>query len=232
MKKPIATISALSLAVLLTSFTNPPTTAAASTRKELSLGTSISAAKLYTRLGLESKGLSQKAFAAAFKGYEYLLKKKKITNTQYLTICDMSQSSAKKRLYVIDIANEQVIINTWVAHGRNSGHAYANRFSNRLSSHQTSLGFYITGKTYRGEHGLSLRLTGQEAGINDKAYRRAVVVHGANYIGENAQGRSFGCPAVPKQVCDDLIEMIKEGSCLFIYHPTQAYTKKSKILNG
>lgn len=144
----------------------------------------------------------------------------------------MSQSSAKKRLYVIDMTNEQVVMNTWVAHGRNSGHAYANRFSNRLSSHQTSLGFYITGKTYRGEHGLSLRLTGQEAGINDKAYRRAVVVHGANYIGENAQGRSFGCPAVPKEICAELIEIIKEGSCLFIYHPTQAYTKKSKILNG
>ena len=156
-----------------------------------------------------------------------------ISNPGYLTICDMSQSSRKKRLYLIDLTNTQVLMNTWVAHGRNSGYEFATKFSNKLSSRQTSLGFYVTKNTYYGEHGLSLRMQGLEPGINDKAYRRAVVIHGADYIGgQTKTGRSYGCPAVPKEETATLINIIKEGTCLFIYHPSRTYLTKSKILNG
>jgi hypothetical protein len=193
---------------------------------------------LYDALCLKEKGLSKKAFELAYKGYRKLLSKGKLSNTRYLTICDMGQSSRKKRLYVIDMVNNVLTINTWVAHGRNSGVEYATRFSNKMSSKQSSLGFYITMSTYNGQHGLSLRVKGLEPGFNDKAIVRGLVVHGADYIGDGQyeqhtiMGRSYGCPAVPRSESLQLINTIKEGTCLFIYHPTTTYLRRSKILNG
>lgn len=183
-------------------------------------------------------GLSKEAFEYAYKGYQQLLDKKLIDRPGYLTICDFSQSSKQKRLYLIDIANNQIVLNTYVAHGRNSGGEYATKFSNKPESNQSSLGFYVTKNTYTGEHGLSLRVQGLEPGYNDKAYKRAIVVHGANYIEEtwmkqsNSMGRSFGCPAIPKKESSTVINTIKNGTCLFIYHPSKKYLRGSKILNG
>jgi hypothetical protein len=140
-------------------------------------------------------------------------------------------------MYIVDIANCRLLGNTWVAHGRNSGGEYARRFSNRPKSLQSSLGFYITKGTYYGEHGLSLKMAGLEKGYNDKAMRRRIVVHGADYIGEKwlqngkPMGRSYGCPALPKKESEEIINMIKNGSCIFIYHPSPGYLRGSKILN-
>ncbi len=186
---------------------------------------------LYLALELKEMGLSEDAFSYAYKGYEVLLQKKLVANEGYLTICDFSQSSTKKRLYIIDLANQSVVMNTYVAHGKNSGGEFARYFSNRTGSLQSSLGFYVTKQTYYGEHGLSLRVAGVEKGINDKAYRRAIVIHGADYIGSQKKGRSFGCPAVPKEESSRVINMIKNGHCLFIYHPSKKYLRGSKILN-
>jgi hypothetical protein len=196
-----------------------------------------SASLLYHSLGLEAKGLSKTAFEYAYKGYQKLLKKKIITQGVYLTICDFSQSSRRKRLYVVDLDNNEVVMNTYVAHGKNSGSEYASKFSNKPESLQSSLGFYVTRQTYHGEHGLSLRMDGLEPGFNDKALPRGIVIHGANYIGDGPghgalMGRSFGCPAVPKEESATLINMIKNGSCLFIYHPGKKYLYRSRILNG
>lgn len=192
---------------------------------------------VYTTLNLEAKGLSRSAFDYAYKGYQKLKAQKKISNADYLTICDFSQSSRHKRLYVIDLTADTLVMNTYVAHGRNSGLEYATRFSNKPTSLQSSLGFYVTQQTYTGEHGLSLRLEGLEPGFNDKAYRRAIVIHGADYIGTDKlnttlMGRSYGCPAVSKKESDFLIQTIKNGTCLFIYYPAKNYLKESKILNG
>jgi hypothetical protein len=132
----------------------------------------------------------------------------------------------------------KVIKNTYVAHGRNSGGEFAKYFSNRPESHKSSLGFYVTGKTYSGQHGLSLQINGVEKGINDKAWARKIVIHGAEYVTEDFilsnpfSGRSYGCPAVPAEERDDIINTIKEGTCLFIYHPSKLYLTRSKILNG
>jgi hypothetical protein len=194
--------------------------------------------RLYDELGLKEKGLSPKAFEYALKGYNKLLKKRIIKKSQYLTICDFSQSSNNKRLYIIDLGKNELLVNTYVAHGKNSGAEYARKFSNKPSSLQSSLGFYITKNTYYGEHGLSLKVAGLEPGFNDKAYRRAIVVHGADYIEESwlrhskYMGRSFGCPAIPKEESDFIINTIKNGTCLFIYHPSTNYLKGSKLLNG
>ncbi|MBL0132593.1 MAG: murein L,D-transpeptidase catalytic domain family protein [Chitinophagaceae bacterium] len=193
---------------------------------------------IYDSMNLKRFGLSEKAFQFAWQGYKYLLEKGRISNTDVLSICDFSQSSRRKRLYIIDVQEMKVLVNTYVAHGRNSGGEYARSFSNNPESHKSSLGFYITRSTYWGGHGLALNIDGVERGINDKADRRNIVVHGSQYVGSNFlrnnkfNGRSYGCPAVPAKDTDKVINTIKDGSCLFIYHPTKRYLQQSKILNG
>ena len=161
-----------------------------------------------------------------------------ITRDNYLTICDFSQSSKQKRLYIIDVVNNKLITNTYVAHGRNSGGEYATKFSNKPESLQSSLGFYITSQTYIGEHGLSLRINGVDPGYNDKALMRSIVIHGAAYVDAARakagifMGRSYGCTAVPQKESNKIITTIKNGTCLFIYHPSGNYLLGSKILNG
>ena len=195
-------------------------------------------ARLYEELQLAGIGLSKQAFEYAYKGYQRLIKKQRLNNPSILTICDLSKSSNKKRLYILDLEENKVLLTSYVAHGRGSGGEYASRFSNNNRSHQSSLGFYITSSTYFGENGLSLRLNGLEPGFNDRAARRSIVVHGAAYIGDEYlqtnkfMGRSYGCPAVPRDECDEIIDLIKNGSCLFIYYPTKKYLQRSKILNG
>jgi len=192
---------------------------------------------LYTSMALQRYGLSQKAFDQAVKGFRQLQQQQRLRNNRYLSICDFSQSSRKKRFYLVDMMNEKLVLHTYVAHGRNSGGEFATRFSNRTESHQSSLGFYLTADTYYGEHGLSLKLKGLESGINDKALHRKIVIHGADYA-EPARirslgylGRSYGCPALPKKESNYIISKIKNGSCLFIYHPSAGYAKGSKLLN-
>jgi hypothetical protein len=192
---------------------------------------------LYDSLNLDKIGLSLEALEYAYKGYEYLLAKGELKNRDILTVCDFSQSSFKKRMYIIDVKNFKVLVNTYVAHGKNTGLQYAKDFSNKPESLQSSLGFYVTKSTYSGKHGLSLRLDGKEPGFNNLAEPRAIVVHGADYIGEHRlgaayMGRSFGCPAVPQAQASSVINAIKDGSCLFIYHPSAKYIKGSKILNA
>lgn len=193
---------------------------------------------IYTHSKLNQYGLSEEAFAYAWKGYQHLLRKKMIQRSDYLTICDFSQSSGKKRLYIIDVANHTLIRNTYVAHGKNSGGEYATKFSNRHESFQSSLGFYITSHTYIGAHGLSLRVNGVDPGYNDQALARTIVIHGAAYVDEARarqgifMGRSYGCPAVPQKESATIISTIKNGTCLFIYHPGKVYLNGSKILNG
>jgi L,D-transpeptidase catalytic domain len=195
------------------------------------------AANLYSQIDLQEVGLTKKAFEYALKGYYYLLDHHWLNKTGILSICDLSQSSRNKRLYIVDLEQKTVLVNTYVAHGRSSGGEFATTFSNNPSSHKTSLGFYITQGTYYGNNGLSLRIRGMDKGFNDRAGGRNVVVHGSEYVGpdflqmNNFCGRSYGCPAVPADESGTIIDLIKEGTCLFIYHPTKKYLTRSKILN-
>jgi len=192
----------------------------------------------YTAWNLTAAGLAQEAFNAALKGYNYLKEKNLLTNPGVMTIVDYSKPSSQKRLYVLDMNEGKILFNTLVAHGRNSGLEYATDFSNAASSHKTSLGFFITMNTYTGGNGYSLKLQGCEKGINDKALERAIVVHGADYADESFiqrngyLGRSYGCPAVPEKFSKKIIDAIKNGSCMFLYHPTKRYSAYSKILNS
>ncbi len=192
----------------------------------------------YTAWNLTAVGLSKKAFEYAMKGYQQLLEKNKLPKTNVITIVDYSLPSTQKRLYVLDMAEGKILFHSLAAHGRNSGLVYASDFSNKPSSLKTSLGFFVTGNTYMGGNGYSLKLNGCEKGINDKAMERAIVMHGAGYVNENFiqqngyLGRSHGCPAVPENISKKLIDVIKNGSCVFLYHPEENYTVHSKILNS
>ena len=194
--------------------------------------------RLYDSAGLNTSGLQKKVLEIAMEGFSKLMMKGRLNKDSILTIVDFSKSSKNKRLYVIDLKNEVLLFNTLVAHGRNSGGEYARSFSNVPSSNKSSLGFYVTASTYKGENGYSLRLQGVERNINDRAYRRAIVMHGAEYANpqflaaRGMLGRSFGCPAIPMEENAAIIDVIKDGSCLFIYSPDKKYFKMSTVLNG
>lgn len=191
---------------------------------------------LYTTLKLDSFGLTEPAFQLALKGWQKLKMQGKLDRETIMTIADFSQSSTRKRLYVIDMERRQVLYHTYVAHGRNSGKEQAIHYSNRPSSYQSSPGFYRTEGTYYGSNGYSLRLQGLEKGINDNANRRAIVMHGADYVSESLirnqgyLGRSQGCPAIPVKLTRPIINTIKDGSCLFIYAPVTQYAQRSNLL--
>src|SRR5690606_34211060 len=99
------------------------------------------------------------------------------------------------------------------------------------------LGFYVTTSTYSGKYDLALRLKGMEYS-NSHASSRGVVMHGAAYasyefLEKNGcqLGRSYGCPALPYDKFDQVVDWIKEGSCLYIYHPGTSYQRYSKYLH-
>ena len=191
---------------------------------------------VYDSLKLDMAGLSRDAFEYARRGYNKLMDQGKLSNDSIITIADFSQPSNKKRLYVVDIKNYKVIFNTLVAHGKNTGDSWARNFSNQNSSHQSSPGFYITADTYVGSNGYSLRLLGQERGINDAALVRTIVMHGADYVSYDRVktgtmvGRSWGCPAVPRAEAKPIIDKIKRGSMLFIYTPQESYVSRSSFI--
>lgn len=167
----------------------------------------------------------EESFTQALKGF-YLLKEKGLIKKNILTLVDFSLSSNLKRLWVIDLTTNTVLFQSLVAHGRNTGEEFANSFSNAQQSFKSSLGFYVTGEIYNGKHGMSLRLDGLEKGLNDNARSRGVVMHAANYVSNSfiknnkRLGRSQGCPAIPEELSKDIINAIKDKSCLFIYHPS------------
>ncbi len=181
---------------------------------------------IYNNLNANTYRLpNQISFTKALEGY-YKWKEKGLVQKDILTLIDFSLSSTEKRMWVIDLKNNTILFQSLVAHGRNSGNEFATQFSNTSESHQSSLGFYATGETYIGKHGYSLRLDGLEKGVNDNARKRAIVIHGASYVSKNfinkngRLGRSFGCPSLPEEDTKEIIDQIKEKSCLYIYYPS------------
>ena len=183
--------------------------------------------------------LDEAVFEKAFEGFEKLKIVGQLPEESHLlTIVDFSKSSNKNRLWVIDLENKKVLFNALVAHGIGTGQEFAEHFSNRDSSHQSSLGFYITEATYTGNNGYSLRLMGVDKGFNDAALQRAIVIHGADYVSANFSaahkriGRSWGCPAVSRDLAGPIINTIKGKNCLFIYYPDNNYLKSSEWLKS
>lgn len=184
------------------------------------------------------KHIKRETFQKAYFGYLNLLEHGKLTNKRYLTVCDFSLSSNTNRLWLIDTRTKTVIINTLVAHGQATGEEYATRFSNIPESHQSSLGFFVTAQTYSGHNGYSMRMQGVDGNFNNRAMSRDIVMHGADYVSHafaranKRLGRSWGCPSVSREMTRPIIDRIKNGSCLFIYHPTKSYLRSSFWLNN
>ncbi len=191
---------------------------------------------IYESAHLQESGLAADVFKKAITGFINLKINNKLPQgSSILTVIDFTKSSHEKRMWIIDVINRDLILNTWVAHGHGSGDDMATSFSDKVDSHKSSLGFYVTDDVYYGKNGRSLRLDGMDVGFNTNARERAIVVHGADYVGENAigqigrLGRSFGCPAVPPEVADQVIDAIKDKTVIFINGNSWRY--KSKYLN-
>ena len=239
MKKP-----AVLFAIVLASFvfiSAAKKVPAESKRVVVSAGKSVTtdnSAALFSQLHLSDAGMNQIVFNSALQGLRKLDSTGVIRQDSIITIIDFSQPSTKKRLYVLDLAAKQILFNTLVAHGRNSGSLWTRSFSNGMSSLKSSPGFYVTGETYMGENGYSLRLDGLEKNINDNARARSIVMHGAPYVDPSSinalgfLGRSWGCPAVPESLHKEIINTIKDGTCLFIYCSDKNYRRRSALLNS
>jgi len=187
---------------------------------------------------LSEPDLPLAAFKSSIETYKRLEEEGQIINNRVITIIDFTKPSNLERLFVIDLVKGKVLYKSLVAHGENSGENYATSFSNNPESHQSSLGFYLTGKSFVGRHGNSLLLDGLEKGINDNARNRAVVIHGATYVSQGfiksngRLGRSFGCPALPEETVSEIIDTIQKKSLLFIYSSDRNYCNNSSFFNS
>lgn len=181
--------------------------------------------------------LEKPVFKRSMIGYYNMKKKGLLRDDSVITIIDYRKESKENRFFVISLAKKKVLFSTLVAHGKGSGVQFAQSFSNKPGSLKSSIGFFVTEDIYYGKHGYSLKLAGVEPGVNDNAMQRAIVIHGASYVSQSfierhgRLGRSWGCPALPKDMTRQVIDTIKGGSCLFVYIEDQDYLRKSTLLN-
>ena len=153
-----------------------------------------------------------------------------------LAVIDYSRPSTEPRLWVFDLEARKLLFAEHVAHGKGSGENLATAFSNENGSHQSSLGLFVTGETYHGGNGYSMRMDGLEPGVNDAARERLIVMHGAPYVDPLAAalqgrlGRSFGCPALRPAVAREVIDTLKQGQLLFAYYPDPDWLGGSRFL--
>jgi hypothetical protein len=188
----------------------------------------------------QTENLRPEVLELALEAYESARRSGKVRR-QVLTVIDYELPSYERRLWVIDIEHRRVLHEEWVAHGmgrpRGTGGSMeeALSFSNTPGTLKSSLGLFLTAETYRGQHGYSLRLDGLEPGINDAARERLIVIHSADYVSRDRAearlvGRSWGCPAIRPRVAKTLIDLIKDGSVLWIYYPERTWLEASSFL--
>ena len=203
-----------------------------------SMALEIEIANIYNSLypRVDSIGLDYLPFKYAVIGYMRLRNEGMLENEKTLSIIDYTKPSKVKRFYCIDMENLTFIFHTYVSHGKNTGGDMAIKFSNKPQSLQSSMGLYLTGETYRGSKGFSLRLDGVEKGINDNMRKRAVVMHSAPYVSKSfidkyrRLGRSYGCPVVPVELHKDIINTIKNKSAVFGYYNDDLYLERSTFI--
>ena len=176
------------------------------------------AKNLYNEMKLNGL-INYQAFSQAIDGFNKTKNKEK----NILTIVDFSLPSTEKRMFVLDLDKKAILLQSYVAHGKNTGDLYAKSFSNKTNSNKSSIGLFLTEGSYNGRNGYSLRLNGLEKGVNDNAKKRNIVVHGADYANpkfietSGRLGRSLGCFAVPESVNAEIINTIKGKSILYVY---------------
>lgn len=193
--------------------------------------------QLAQRIHAQAADLSLEAISTAINAYEHV-KERHLTDKPLLTIVDYSLPSSKRRLAVVNVQTGQVLYYTYVAHGKGSGLQYATHFSNQTGTDASSLGVFLTGDTYLGKHGYSLRLHGLDPEFNDAAYRREIVVHSAWYVSSTfarehgRMGRSWGCFALSRSVESAIVKLIRGATVLVGYYPDPAWLHASAFLKG
>ena len=180
-------------------------------------------------------GLSEEAWAHALAAHQQATILG-YTSKSVMAVIDYSRPSTERRLWVVDLNTGDVLMNEYVAHGYRSGGVYSTKFSNRYGSKQTSLGTFITENSYYGIRGLSLRLRGLEAGINDRARDRGIVIHGTPNVSDKrartgTQGRTEGCPAVSREVARLLVPMLEDGVVVFAWYPDYNFLTRSQFVD-
>ncbi|HUR79309.1 MAG TPA: murein L,D-transpeptidase catalytic domain family protein [Thermoanaerobaculia bacterium] len=186
----------------------------------------------------QAPGLKAEVLRMALRATTCAAEQGKVKRRDLLTVIDYSLPSSEPRLFVFDLYARKLLFRELVAHGKNSGGDSASFFSNSPGSLATSLGLFVTADTYIGSNGYSLRLKGLEEGVNDMAMDRAIVMHGASYVSRAAikamgrLGRSWGCPAVRKEVARKMIDTLRGGSPIFAYYPDKDWMKQSSYLSA
>lgn len=192
---------------------------------------------LYDSINFKDLNLEYDAFRYGMIGYYNLRLEGRLDEREMISIIDFTKSSCDRRFYTIDLNKKEVVFYSLISHGVGTGDEYAQDFSNIPESRQSSIGMYVTGKIYQGKHGSSLRLHGVDSGYNEKAFERAIVMHGADYVDDNfvqargMLGRSWGCPALPQDLNQEVIEAIKGNTLLFAYFSDDTYLNASSYLD-
>jgi hypothetical protein len=219
---------------LLTAVTYPVSTPYLQGKEVEAISNRLFEAKYFS---LNDTSLKPELYRIGLEGFERLKAMGLARNDSLLTLIDFSLPSTAERFFVINILRNSMVCRSLVAHGRNSGELFANKFSNRLHSFESSLGFFITGNEYTGTQGCSLQLIGMDKGFNDRSLDRGVVIHGAPYatpeyaLKYGRLGRSLGCPALPPAVSKKVIQLIRDGAVVFCYYPDPDYIHHSTVLN-
>ena len=200
------------------------------------LATSNNTQALFNSLSRAAPKLNPQALQHALSAMQCALNSG-AEGAQRLAVIDYSQPSTARRLWIFDLQKQTLLLQDLVAHGNKSGENFATRFSNRVGSHQSSLGLFRTQESYQGNNGYSLRMDGLEPGVNDQARERAIVIHGADYVNplwgqrQGRIGRSQGCPAVRPEVARRVIDKLKGGQFMYSWYPDQRLKKSSVYLN-
>ena len=150
---------------------------------------------------------------------------------------DFDLSSKHKRFWILNIETKQILLNTYVSHGKNSGLLETQSFSNKMNSYKSSLGAFLTGSSYMGKHGLSMVLHGLEKDINHNSEKRHVVLHSAwysslSFLKEHGYlGRSWGCPSIPKTHIATVIKLLKDKHLLNQLKSEDQYIETTRYID-
>jgi hypothetical protein len=199
-------------------------------------GTARADERLVAQLAAAAPAANPEVLSLATRAADCARRHGLLEGFRHLAVIDYSRPSTEPRLWVFDVARGRLLFQELVAHGRNTGEKLAERFSNVEGSKMSSLGLFQTTETYYGSNGYSLRMRGLDAGFNDNALARAIVMHGAPYVSEaiaerlGRLGRSWGCPAVRTEVARTVIDTLKGGALLFAYYPDRKWLSESPLL--
>jgi hypothetical protein len=199
-------------------------------------GTAHADEQLVARLAAAAPAANPHVLSLATRAADCARRQGLLDGFRHLAVIDYSLPSTQPRLWVFDVTRGRLLFQELVAHGRNTGERIAERFSNIEGSKMSSLGLFQTTETYYGSNGYSLRMRGLDAGFNDNALARAIVMHGAPYVSEaiadrlGRLGRSWGCPAVRQEVARTVIDTLKGGGLIFAYYPDRKWLNESPTL--